>query len=383
MNGQTLEILRLIKQTGPITRAEIGEKLGLSAASVSNAVTKLFEKDLLISRNGVSKKGGRRPELIEFRSTAGYVAGIDLGASWIRVAIADLMGTIVQRREYPTLAYEGGRKIISRLLSIVHELVDSIGKENVLAIGMACPGVCVGGRPWLTPFFPELKDIELRACIEEAFGIPIILENDVDMAVLGEMRNGAGYGCSDIVFLNVGVGLAAGIIIDGHLLRGKNRAAGEIGFMILDPSSARTEFREQGVGELVLSGSGIVKRYRERVGGALKDTNHVDALSADRIFVLAKDGDNAAIDAISESKRCLSIAICNLSATLNPERIIVGGGVGLALMGEMDIVPFLEHHIPFVPDVVAAKLGHDASLVGAISTAVELVEEHLMKERLA
>lgn len=382
MNKQVLEVLRLIKQSGPITRSEISERLEISASSVSNAINRLFEEDLLISRNGLSHKGGRRPELIEFRSTAGYVVGIDLGASWIRVAVADLKGMILQRREYPTLAYEGGKKIADRLLDIVRDL---IGRSNhkVLAVGMACPGVCVAGRPWLSPYIPELKDIELHSYIEDALGIPLVLENDVDMAVLGEMRYGAGVGCSDVVFLNVGVGLAAGIITNGQLLRGNKGAAGEIGFMVQDPRSTRNTFCEKGVAELTLSGFGIVKRYQEYIESKGKDQNFADALSADRVFVLARMGDEAAAQVISECKRHMSMIIANVAAVLNPERVIVGGGVGLALMEEMDIVPFLENHIPFVPHVVAAQLGRDASLTGSVSVAVELVEEHLMKARLS
>ncbi|BAS27904.1 ROK family transcriptional regulator [Limnochorda pilosa] len=373
MSDRMVEVLQLIRTQGPVSRSLIARELGLSPAAVSMAVSSLLEANLLVLRNGTTRRGlGRRPELLEFNPASGYVLGLDLGARHIRAAAADLAGTIVRRVEFPTLAYEGGQRVVERLEKTARELIEALPDRKAMAIGLASPGVLLPttGRPWLAPFIPELQDIPLKEHMEQAFACPILMENDVDMAVLGELAWGAGQGSQNVVFVNIGIGLAAGIVLNGRLVRGSNRAAGEIGFMVLDPGHVRETFSETGATEAVLSGPGIVRRYRVLAGDRARDAE-TGASESERVFALARSGDAAARQVIDESVRYLAMVLANLAAAFNPERLIVGGGVGLALFDEERITGFLQAHVPFVPQVVLARLGGDASLMGAISCAVD------------
>ncbi|HHY47330.1 MAG TPA: ROK family protein [Firmicutes bacterium] len=390
----------MIRERGPISRTEIQAELGLSFPAISLAVADLVQEGLVIRSGSTGSGVGRKAELFEFNPRKGYVMGIDLGARKIRVALANLVGNIVHKAEVPTLAYEGGPRVMARLLELAKSslLAGNIQKSEVLAVGVAAPGISEQstGKNLLFPFIPSWAEVPIHAILQDEFGAPVVVENDVDMAVIGERTWGAGKGCNDLVFLNIAVGVAAGIILDGRLVRGRNAAAGEVGFMVVDPSLAREEFDDQGVLESLISGPGIVRQWMQlRSKAATTETASMPLepagassfqppeIDSETIFAMAEKGDPVAGQVIARTVSYLSLALANLVAVLNPEKVILGGGVGLALYTRKEaLMEFLRRHVPFPPEIVHAQLGSDASVFGAVAVALERATMSL-EERLA
>lgn len=396
MVPSNIRILRIIRDEGPLSRNEIQQKVGLSLSAISLVVSDLLERNL-VQKVGVTGEGvGRKIELIDFNSGSGHILGIDLGARKMKAAVANLSGEVIRKEECPTLAYEGGPKVAERLLNLCRNTIDAaeIRKSKVLAIGVAAPGITekATDKNLLVPYIPRWSEVPFVSMLETEFDIPVIVENDVNMAIIGEKRWGAGKGSSNLVFLNVGAGIAAGVLVDGNLLRGKYDAAGEVGYMIVDRSMTRDRFLEEGVLERQISGPGIARRWRitsanGNEGHVLGNTDNDPwrEIDAETILALAVNGDSVAKSIVDETITCLSIAITNIVTVTNPERVILGGEVGLAFYSFREhLSSFLKHHVPFPPEIVHAQLGSDASVMGAIALAaakaIEVLEEDMLAD---
>lgn len=376
MASNRVEALRIVRQRGRTSRSEIQNALGLSFPAVSLVVSYLLEKDLIVKSGTKSAGAGRKADLFEFNCKKGYVLGIDLGARKIRIAVADLGGSIVHKVEAPTLAYEGGPSVMERLLALARTTLEGRGipNQSVLAVGVAAPGISERstGKNLLSPFIPRWSDVPIHATLEDEFRVPVVVENDVDMAIIGEKAWGAGRGCDNLVFLNIAVGVAAAIIVDGRLLRGANGAAGEIGFILPDPALERGGFSEEGSLESVISGPGIVRRFREASVRRMAAVKALGDMDSEAVFALARAGDACATEVIDQTVRYLAISLTNLVAAVNPSKVVLGGGVGLVLYSQKDAIhDFLARHVPFVPEIVQAQLGSDASVFGAAAAAID------------
>ena len=373
MASTRTEVYRLIRDEGPISRSEIQLKLDISTASVSTAVSGLLEQELVVRGRTYGNGAGRKTELLEHNPRRGYVLGVDLGARKIRVAVADLCGAVIHKTEMPTLAYEGGARVMERLMEACRAAIASadIPKSKVIAVGTAAPGISLErtDRSILAPFIPDWSDVPFRSLLQSEFGCEILVENDVDMAIIGERRWGAGKGCDNLVFVNIAVGVAAGIIVDGNLIRGRN-AAGEIGYMVVDPSMIRLHSVTRAHWSLDRS------RALECEGGGISGRNSGDEpaqiVDSEMVLALAARGDVNARKVIDDTLQYLCSALSNIAAVVNPEKVILGGGVGLALCSyTRSIAEFLKHHLPFPPEIVQAELGSDASLFGSIAVAID------------
>ncbi len=422
-----VRILRLIKENGPVSRAQLQHMLGLSFPAVAAAIAELLSDGLISPAGTVSSGLGRKAELFEFNARKGHVVGIDVGARKIRLAVANLVGNILQRAEIPTLAYEGGPRVMDRLVTLLEGVLEAsnIGESELLAIGVGAPGISEEKTEvnLLFPFIPSWEGVPIRSTLERRFAAPVLVENDVDVAVIGERTWGAGRGCDNLVFVNVAVGAAAGIILDGKLHRGVRRAAGEIGFMVVDRSLVRDSFSDQGALEDTITGPGIVRRFKARLGleagrpaplstsaptsapavtpvpvpvpvpipaqpavpAATPEGVQLEMADAEAVFALAGSGHRAAQEVIDETVTYLAMALSNLIAVLDPEMVVLGGGVGLALhsIARDRLAEFIGRHVPFVPRIVPAKLGNDAGVFGAIAVALEKAQERLERSLAA
>lgn len=387
----TVSIFRLIRERGPLSRPEIQEALGMSLPVISIAVGELLERGLIVPAGSVRSPVGRRPELLELNPRKGYLIGMDIGGTKTRVAIGDFKGNLVHRGEIPSLAYEGGPKLMERVVALTRSMLDANGipLRDLLAVGVGGPGISEEKTEanLLFPYIPSWKTVPVRGILEREFGAPVLVENDVDMAVIGEHNRGAGKGCDNLVFAMIGVGVGAGIILDGKLYRGTRRAAGEIGFMVVDRDLIREEFSDAGALECTVSGPGIVKRFwaraKSRPAGcgddgttleALEDRIRgmgLDAANSQAVFALAGEGNSDARQVVDETITYLGMALSNLASVLNPELIVLGGGVGLAVYSwaAERLCRFLQNHVPFTPRMSPAQLGDDAGVFGALTVA--------------
>ncbi|MFQ5455506.1 MAG: ROK family protein [Nitrospirota bacterium] len=253
------------------------------------------------------------------------VIGVDIGGSGFRIAGITPDGKV-----------NGGRKkapLISRekdfvIDSLIKELKDYISRYNreILGIGIGIPGFFMIKRGILhsSPNFPGWKMVPIKRLIQDEIDIPIFVENDANAATFGEFWAGAGKGVKNLIFLGLGTGVGGGIIIDGEILHGSSGIGGEVGHLIVDPEGPICGCGNHGCIESYASATGIVNNYKIKI----EDSNYdLSDLTAKKVFLMAQKGDRRAKEVFQNMGRYLGIAITSLINLLNPDMVIIGGGV--------------------------------------------------------
>lgn len=255
----------------------------------------------------------------------GVVIGMDLGGTNLRVAAVAASGELLHQHREETAAREGPDALIARIVAAV-ELV----RGRCAAAGVPVRGVVLGapgiiasraGRVVSSPNLPGWDDVPLRDRVGAALGLPVLLENDANAAAFGEHWRGAGRGCGSLVLFTLGTGVGGGLVLGGELWRGAEGMAGEIGHMTVEPGGRTCRCGNAGCLESYASATAIVDRYCE-LAGAPEGT-----VSAADVHGLARDGDPNARQSFREAGRALGIVFASLVNLLNPEAIVVGGGV--------------------------------------------------------
>lgn len=287
----------------------------------------------------------------------GVVLGIDFGGTKVAIGVADRSGTVLRRRRLDTEPESGGERVVARALAAARELLD--GDEPV-SVGVASPGITLPERILLAPNIPGWERLRLRDLVAAEFGDAVAVGNDVKAAGLAEARWGALADADPAVFLSLGTGIAAAIVVGGQVLAGANGAAGEIGYNLRGAGDSAAFASGSAPLEEAIGGRGLGARASERLGRPV---------TTEELFALSP-GDAVAAELVSEALDELSAHVANLAITLDPARIAVGGGFARSA----DVVlPALRrrlaHAVPFPPELVAAHFGQDAALRGAIALA--------------
>jgi glucokinase-like ROK family protein len=300
--------------------------------------------------------------------------------------LADLRGEIVGRRSMPSRPASGGdgQKSLKRLIGLIQELMSACpDATRIWGIGIGAPGVTLSQEGVVT-WAPALgwRDLPLKSRVEETLGLPTFVENDVNLAALGEHRCGAGQGVKDLVVIFIGTGIGAGILMGGQLCRGADHAAGEVGYMVVDTDSLGQRYEGFGCLETLASGTGIAARARKRVEAGEETTlltladGDPENVTAEVVFNAARHGDAVAQDVVDETIRYLSLAVANVACLLNPEMIVIGGGVARSadmLLG--GIRRQVDGVVPAMLRLAASTLGKDAVLQGAFAMVLHQVSE--------
>lgn len=299
---------------------------------------------------------------------------IDIGGTHIRVAAFEPDSTtpIVHERTR-TLADTPG--VFDRLV----KAIDSIWQDGqVSAIGIASPGPLdpYKGTILDTPNIPEWKNFPLASKLSDHFGVPVHLDNDANMAALGEWQYGAGKEYHDLVYLTISTGIGGGVVSNDSLLQGFRGMGAELGHMIIDPNGPPCGCGHNGHIESFSSGPAITRHVIEQLKAGQKSSLQADPnLSAEQIANAAKNGDPLAISAFERAAHYLGIAVANYLAIFDPSILIFGGGV--SQVGDLLLKPFKEalHKFVFHPHylddlvITTAALGDNAGLLGALALA--------------
>jgi predicted NBD/HSP70 family sugar kinase len=366
-------ILQLIHEEGPISRAEIARRLKLSRPTVSRIVDALEQTNLLVCTGKSQPTGGRLGELYSFRDDAGFVLALELGTREARLAIATLNGEIV-RRASRTLSLEVPHTVLPELNSLVTGAMSHFAGQQttILSMGVAVPGVV-----HLTPdpgyvdaakIFPGLNNRPLRDELQRLFGVPIAMDNDVNLAAIGECEFGCAQASRNIVYFFVGRGVGAGIVLDGNLFRGNTEAAGEVGNMVVDRASLYEEVGPRGHLESLVSIDQLLSESRA-------SGNPHESIEAfcERAFT----GDQQALEALRTMNDYLAIAIINLAAVIDPEIVVLGGDLAeLPHAGELFLQPveqLIRRHVGDSLQLRLSQLQGDAALYGAMQAAIGIV----------
>jgi glucokinase len=378
-------ILEIIRRESPISRTAIGERLNVSLPTVMRIVDELVDEGFVRLQGDTEWSGGRRRPLLEFNADGYVVLGIDLGGTKLYGAIANLGGVILDE---VNISRHGtsGEDSFNRLVTLIDTLLDSpnLHGRRVRGIGVGAPGITLhaeGIVKWA--YTLSWKDFPLRARLAEHYDLPIIVDNDVNLAALGELWFGAGQNAQNMVLVTIGTGIGAGIIIDGALYRGSNESSGEIGNMIPGREFLGKDYRQFGALESVASGTGIAERARA-ILKSRRDPTDLESLLSENVFNAARQGQKWAQEVIAETVDYLAIAIANLNVFFDPELIVLGGGVSRS--ADLLVEPILgrvNQAIACTPNLVVSPLGRKAAAMGAITNVLHNTSNFYVVRKLS
>ena len=310
-----------------------------------------------------------------------WVIGVDLGGTLIRAIRTDLAGAKGARAQLPTEAESSGEAVLERISSVIEEVMQEIDTDEVLGIGIGAPGpIDAGGRIYDAPNLPGFGDLSISGYIHDRFGRPTFAGNDANLAALGEHQFGAGQGVDDMVYLTISTGIGGGIISGGSLLLGARGYAAEVGHQTLIADGPICGCGQPGHLEALSSGPSIVRNARERMetGEDSTITDFGDEITGESIAEAAKAGDELARDLFKQAGFYIGLGLVNLIHILEPQRVLIGGGVSLA--GDLIFDPIretVEQHVmsPVFLDVeiLPAALGVDVGLMGAVALVLASV----------
>jgi glucokinase len=377
-------ILELIRQSSPIARSEIGRLLELSLPTVIRIVDELIEDGLVRSTGETAGETGRPRELLEYNKNGGAVIGIDLGGTKLYGALANIGGEIlgeVHKSQHASTG-EGSFTLVEEMIRPLVNLAAE-KKHKLLGIAIGAPGV-THVKTGMIEWAPSLnwRDFPLKQRIADRFHLPVVVDNDVNLAVLGEQWFGAGRGVNNLLLLAIGTGMGAGLVIDGVIYRGHHEAAGEVGYILPGVDSFNQRYDQFGAMENIISGTGIADRAKRLLNGS-KPGAGWDALSASEVFDAARHGESWAKQIVDETVDYLSMVIADISTILDPELIILSGGVSNST--DLLIPPILERLggvIQHVPRIEVSTLGAKATVMGAISLILHLTKDYYVVRRL-
>jgi glucokinase len=367
-----IELLRLIRRHSPLSRADLVRLSGLTAPTVSAGVAKLQRRDLVIGLGAGRSSGGRPPGLIELNARHGYVIGVDLGGSYVRLALADLNGAVIGSWHSALGADRSPKTVTEVIGAAVTQLLQKhkVPAKKVLELVAGAPGITdvTVGHVLSAPNLTDWHDVPFRDLLQNETRFPVTVENDVNLGALGESWHGVARGTANFVFLAVGTGVGAGIVLNNVLHHGANWSAGEVGYLLVPglPSDAPATDRA-GALESAVGGESIKRAWANLCGPAKGEK----ALKATDVFDLAEAGNRRAYDLLQRIADQLVMAVTNLSLVLDLSLVVLSGGVGGhgALLQAMRRK--LERNEFARPQLAMSSLGGEAQIHGAIWLALQ------------
>jgi len=306
--------------------------------------------------------------------------GIDLGGTNLRTAVVDGTGAILVEDRRP--APMGWEPLRAEMVAAVEAVRATY--PDVTAVGVGAAGMV--GRDGVVRYSPNVhafSDTPVRSDLEAALGLPVVVDNDANVAAYAEVRVGAARGCEHALVITLGTGIGGGIVVDGHVLRGANGFAAEVGHFQIDPNGAMCACGEPGHWEALASGNALGAQGREaaaagRAGAVLALAGDVDAIRGEHVAEAAGAGDPEALALIDTFAGYVAIGLVGLANILDPDRIVISGG--LIALGDLLLEPVRRHFVGHIEgaaarsglEIVPAELGTRAGVVGAALLAADL-----------
>ena len=377
-------ILETIRCNGPVSRTQISEDLQVSLPTVMRIVDELIIDGLVIEDDEKEWSGGRKRKRLIFNGSQHLVLGIDLGGTKIYGAVADFNGEIlheIRLEQHHTRAEES----LELLCSVIDRLLSFTQGTGlpVRGIGIGVPGV-VQPDTGIVSIAPALDwaDYPLKEHLMARYDYPIAIENDVNLAALGEMWFGTTDDENNLVLLTIGTGIGAGIIINGAVYGGSHNMAGEIGYFLPDRSFLGQKFPGFGALEKLASGNGIADRARQALEG-VRSQEELDALTAYDVFDAVQREEAWAVAVLEDTVAYLAQLIAAISAIFDPDVILLGGGVSRS--ADLLIEPIcnlLKGTLLLVPKLRASKLGYRAVVMGAIMRLLRITSNYYLLQKI-
>jgi len=362
-------VLTAVRRLGPVSRAEVAAETGLSQPAVTAIVRELMKLGLVQEVGIGQSSGGRPPIMLVFNPSAQFVLAASLEGDRVRAALADLSGAIFAEREGEARPGDPAGSLIHFLHDLIKEAREH--PARLAAIGVGVPGIThrTQGTVSHAPALGWWQAVPLRDVLQQHFEVPVAVENDVNLMLLGEHFQGAGQGTSNLALMHVGDGIGAGIMIDGGLFRGPSDAAGEVGYLPLGPSTSRSP-ADFGLFERHYSVRGLQDRMLQAgfpAGAELAD--HPVATLRSLAHMQIPWAQALYEDALCQWSYALTAIVC----ILNPERVLLAGDAVECTEDGLEAVrSALASLVPVPPEVRFASLGSRAVLLGAITSALQV-----------
>lgn len=362
-------VVETLRDRGTASRAELARLTGLSRSTVSTLVAELQDNGLVVERATEPDSAatqGRPPVLLSLDRSAGAVLGLDFGHSDVRVAVADLSRQVLAEGVVDLDVDHAGDGALDAAAGLVDQALADAGidRDRVLAAGMAVPGPVdhEQDRVHRSSIIPSWSGMRPGAELSRRIDVPVHVENDANLGALAEVTMGAARGMQDAIYLMIGAGVGAGVMVGGRMLHGVGGTAGELGHVLVDDNGAICRCGNRGCLETVIAGPAVVQLLRPTYG---------DDLTLAEVLGHVADGDPGAVRAVTDAGHAVGRVVAAMCNVLNPEAIVIGGE--LAAAGEVLLEPVrtaIERHSirPAADDVrvVASELGEKAEVLGAL-----------------
>jgi glucokinase len=379
-----------LREVGSCSRADLVRASGLSAPTVTNVVGDLLAANLVKPLGEGESSGGRPPDMISFKAERGCMLAVEITAGFLSFLLTDLSGTEMDMAQVPLAGQKTTPESICRLIGVeVRRLLRKHRKTRakLLALMVGVPAIAnvEDGIVLSISTLENWRSVPLRTLLSKVVDCHVIIENDTNLAALGERYRGAAQTEETFICINIGANVSAGIVLGGRIHHGAQWSAGEIAYLRLPHVSRRyPTLHEFGELEMVLTGAGILKSWREATsksrGHATSAVGQMDALG---VLNLALAGDPRAMKIIQHRAAIVSDIIVNLSLILNPGLILLGGQVGSHPVLLSSVQKQLEGCEFAVPRIAAATLGDIAVLWGAIAVGLEMIPGILLPQPLS
>jgi len=387
-NSHQAELLRLLRDHGPVSRAELGEAVQLSRSKLAVEIERLTEIGLVEARGLAASRGGRRSTVVALADNLRFL-GVDIGATSVDVAVTDARMTVLEQVSEEVDVRTGPDNVLAVVLDLVGKLRAEGAAVDLHGAGVGVPGPVSfrDGVPVAPPIMPGWNQFPVRSVLSQHLGCPVLLDNDVNIMALGEMHAGLARSVDDLLFVKVGTGVGCGIVVHGQVYRGASGSAGDIGHIRVDDEGPVCACGNVGCLEAHFSGAALARNALEtaRAGRSqvLADRLEVaGTLTAADVAVSAAAGDPVSVELVRAGGQRLGLLLAGLVSFFNPAMVVLGGevaaGLGHPLLAEIRSVvyrrslPLATGNLP----IVLSEMGSQAGVVGAARMISDSVLSH-------
>jgi glucokinase-like ROK family protein len=383
-NAHQARLLRLLRDDGPRSRAELGDGVELSRSKLALEIDRLVERGLVDTGGLAASRGGRRSSIVQIAGRTRFL-GIDIGATSIDVAVTNGELGILSHMSEPIDIRQGPEVVIGQALDLVSKLRTDDLAPGLVGAGVGVPGPVSfrEGVPVSPPIMPGWNQFPVREAFSAELGCPVLVDNDVNIMALGERHAGIARSAEDFLFVKIGTGIGCGIVVDGEVYRGVSGCAGDIGHIRVDDDGPTCACGNTGCLEAFFGGTALA---RDAVAAARSGSEHLagrlaaaGTLTAADVADAAEAGDPVAVGMVRDGGRRVGQVLASLVSFFNPGLVVIGGGVagglGHALLAEIRGVvyrrslPLATGNLP----IVLSEMGGRAGVVGA----ARLISDHV------
>lgn len=371
-------ILNLLWTEQQISRADLSRRTGLSRSTVSAIISDLLSTGLVKEAHAGVSTGGRRPIILEFQDAASLIVGIELGATHVSCVLTDLRCKVRASWSVRVPVRDEPEVTLDKMITAVHAVLEADGAQpsQLLGIGVAVPSPVDSRRPTelLPLIIPKWQGYNIANHLEQTFSQRVFVDNDANLGALAELWWAAGPAVRNLAYIKVATGIGAGLIIDGHIFRGSGGIAGEIGHTAIDTSGARCECGLNGCLTTFIGTQYLLEHAADHARAS--GSRRRPPKTLDELIDAALAGEPDAVELIQYTGRRLGVGVANMLNLLNPDTVVLGGGITRAgellvdavreTLGQTSLAESISH-----ADIRVSALDEWGIAVGAATLVLE------------